>query len=75
MGNKERCAKMHERSGDIHSDDPIVGFLYILMRDYIPTGTIENIMIDHVEGKSKDCVYTNGWLAQYAMDVAKRLAD
>lgn len=68
---------LRARSGNIKSKDKLVGFLYILMRDYLPTGKIEEIMQGHVypDGMLADfeSIYTNGWLAQYAKDLANRL--
>lgn len=59
-----------QRSGDVTSSDPLVAFLYTLMRDTLPPGDIERML--------RQCgpttvVYTNGWLAEYAKDVAQRL--
>jgi len=51
--------------------DKTVEFLYILMRDYLPCGSVEEIMRKHVTGKMTK--YCNGWLADYAMYVADRL--
>lgn len=62
---------LRERSGKIDSTDPLVSFLYILMRDHILVGEVEEIMLHHVDyGNSQ---FTNGWLAQYCIDVANRL--
>lgn len=64
--------KLRTQSGNINSDDPLVSFLYILMRDYIPVGAVESILIDHIIGK--ECSeFTNGWLAEYAKYVAEKL--
>jgi hypothetical protein len=71
--SKEYMRKLRDRSGSVDSSDPLVSFLYILMRDHLPIGEIESIMKDHVYKKSKDCQFTNGWLAEYAKDMAKRL--
>jgi len=63
---------MRGRSGQVDSNKPLVGFLYILMRDYVPCGVVEEIMKGQ-KIDSRKCQYTNGWLAQYAKDLAKRL--
>lgn len=74
--NKENT-KMHNdllrhRSSSVTIDnDRLVEFLYILMRDHVPLGTVEGIIIDHVVGGENR--YTNGWLANYARDVSLRL--
>lgn len=62
-----------KRSGEVTIKDPLVEFLYILMRDHLPVGTIEEIVMKHVRGTKT--VYSNGWLAEYAQDVAVRLKE
>jgi hypothetical protein len=72
--NKDYMAKLRERSGSVDSKDPLVGFLYILMRDHLPVGMVEGIMRDHVNVETDDVDnYSNGWLAEYAKDLSKRL--
>lgn len=62
--------KMYQRSGEVSYTDPLVGFLYTLMRDYVPTGIVEEITL---EVGPEPTHYSNGWLAQYANDLAERL--
>lgn len=51
--------------------DHLVSFLYELMRDHVPIGIIEGVVKTSLhKGETEFC---NGWLAQYAQDVAKRL--
>ena len=58
----------------LKSDDPLVGFLYILLRDHLPFGTVEGIVEDHVEpARGLVSKYTNGYAAKHAMDLAARL--
>jgi len=75
ISDKERHKKMRKRSGDVTSRSKLVSFLYILMRDHLPAGEVEDIMLHDVDVLPKDenCSYTNGWLARYAEDLAKRL--
>lgn len=61
---------MNERSGNIQYNNRLVGFIYDLMRDHVTPGVIEKVLGQQIES---DIVYTNGWLAQYANDVANRL--
>lgn len=64
---------MRERSSSVDSLDPLVSFLYILIRDHLPCGVIEDIMLQHVETKDTNtAMFSNGWLAQYAIDVASQ---
>jgi len=65
--------EIRERSGEVNSEDPLVSFLYILMRDHLPTGVVEGIMKDHVPDQVVK--FTNGWLANYAKDIAERLKE
>jgi hypothetical protein len=68
----DKIAAMRLRSGNISSNDKLVGFLYDLMRDHLPLGIVEEL-IQNSENMNCECVYTNGWLAQYAIDLAARL--
>jgi hypothetical protein len=69
--------EMRERSGKVDSNDPIVSFLYELMRDYLPVGDVEKIVRDCYDKETNEIrmttSYTNGWLAKMAMDMAGRL--
>lgn len=62
---------LREKSGNIDSDDKLISFLYILMRDYLPVGSVEEILQNHVNDKTSQ--FTNGWLAEYARYVAHNL--
>ena len=54
--------------------DPLTVFLYTLMRDYLPCGTIELIIRDHVEkADGKQSEFSNPHLATYAREIAERL--
>jgi hypothetical protein len=55
------------------STDPLVRFLYILMRDHVTSGRVEEIMEKHVEGMEGWTQFTNGLLMEMSQDVAKRL--
>lgn len=66
-------AALRERSGSVDSSDPLVSFLYILLRDHVPAGVVEGIMQGHVEVPEKDTEFCNGFIARYAKDVAARL--
>ena len=67
--NKKRLRLV---SGEYDCYDPLVFFLYVLMRDGCPVGEIERAL---EQTTSEVCQYTNGWLARYAKDVADRLMD
>ena len=59
------------RSGMINSSDKLVAFIYSLLRDHISAGIIEQLVRDaEIDAESQ---YSNGWIAQYAQDLASRL--
>ena len=62
---------LQERSGEVTSDDPLVSFLYVLMRDYLPVGIAERLVEMHSYEETTS--FTNGYLADYAKDLATRL--
>jgi len=66
--------ELRKRSGNVDSDDPLVAFLYGLLRDHLPAGKVEEIMQQHVGTRPRQVSqYTNGWVANYAQDIANRL--
>ena len=66
---------IRKRSGEVNSHDRLVGFLYILMREHLTAGEIESLMKEHVDPipEGDEFVFSNGWLAEHAKDLAKRL--
>jgi hypothetical protein len=66
----DRMSALRERSGQVRSDDPLVSFLYQLMRDHLASGVVEGLMGD---AEKQPILFTNGWLANYAKDIAERL--
>jgi hypothetical protein len=64
---------IRERSGNVEIDSILVSFLYELMRDHVTPGVIEVIMQNSI--KESKVMYTNGWLAKYAEDLALRLTQ
>lgn len=64
---------MRLASGSVTSTDPLVTFFYILSRDYMTPGEIEEILEKHVSLKTVQ--FTNGWLALYAKDLAMRFRN
>lgn len=66
---------MRSASGNVNGDDRLVAFLYILARDHVTTGKLDEMMLNNIEGVPFGTVteYTNGWLAQWAMDCAERI--
>jgi hypothetical protein len=55
-------------------DKKLITFLYILLRDKLPSGSVEDIMEKHVEPTAdKEVVYTNPHTEAHARWLAKRL--
>lgn len=61
---------LRERSGSINLNSKLIAFLYVLIRDHLPLGDVEQLVRD---SQDPECYYTNGWLAKYAQDIADRL--
>jgi len=73
---KAECEVMRKASGEVDDNRRLVAFLYVLMNQYITPGAVEELMHRHVEcGElGDDQLYTNGWLAQHAQNIAERLS-
>lgn len=63
---------MRDRSGNVTIKCKLTSFLYDLMRDHLAVGEIEELIQDSTPD---EVTYTNGWLAQYAHDLARRLLN
>ena len=56
-------------------NNKLVTFFYLLMRDELPCGVIERI-VQEIENTGKDYfVLSNGYLADYAYEIAERLLN
>jgi hypothetical protein len=73
MSLPDKNESMRERSGSVQINSKLVSFLYELMRDHLPIATVEELV--RASEDEPNVVYTNGWLAQYAQDLANRLKD
>lgn len=71
MTDNDENDDLRSRSGFISDKSKLVSFLYELMRDHITPGQIESLVRSSLY--EEYTVYTNGWLAEYAQDLAKRL--
>lgn len=72
--NPIQVPDLRTRSGSVRSSDPLVSFLYTLMRDHMTPGEVEAILQEEVEKYAgKEVEYSNGWLATYSKDLAQRL--
>ena len=66
-------AALRERSGAVTDDRALVSFLYELMRDHVTPGDVESLVRTVESEDGPECLFSNGWLAQYAKDLADRL--
>lgn len=57
------------------NNDKLVVFMYILMRDYLPCGSVAEIFRDHVDiiQSGEQQVYSNKHLEAYAIELVNRL--
>lgn len=65
---KRTNQEVREASGNIDSSDNLVKLLYTLMRDEITPGRMEGVL-DRIASDARG-QYTNGWLADYAKNIA-----
>jgi len=70
----DRFNKLRSDSGNIEYADTLTTFFYLLMRDYLPAGKVEKLVNEVVEG-AETCLFTNGFLAQYADNLATFMKD
>ncbi len=69
--HSEHYNAMHRRSGSFTSNDPLVGFFYdLLVSGACSPGQAEELFLKQTHEVT---TYSNGWVAQYASDLARRL--
>ena len=55
-------------------NDPVITFVYLLLRDELSAGVVEEI-ITQVEEKPGVITFSNGFIADYASDIVNRLSE
>jgi hypothetical protein len=69
--------EVREASGNVTDSRLLVSFLYLLGRDSLSLGRIEDLVdkasVKGIEDEKTECSFTNGWLALWAKNVADRL--
>ncbi|MEE8262736.1 MAG: hypothetical protein V3R83_09770 [Gammaproteobacteria bacterium] len=70
MENSNAATRL--RSGEVNCTR-LEAVLYTLMRDDVPCGRLQQIVQDMKQ--STDFEMSNGWLAEYAKDLAKQIAE
>jgi hypothetical protein len=71
----DRTDELREASGKVVYSDPLTSFLYQLIRDELPAGKVEKIVRDVLSEGDKEVLFTNGWLAQYANNLAEMIKN
>jgi hypothetical protein len=71
---RRRQKLMHKKlvaaAGTFTTSDRVTSFLYELMRDHLPAGVVQEILVNTPPGKQ---TLSNWWIASYADWVAKEL--
>lgn len=75
MGKRYATGPDNPKSGGNHMNERFVDFMYILMRDHIPCGIVEEICMNFVEHTygNKPCDFSNEGLEQYARVIVERI--
>lgn len=74
ISTQDRMRYTRYASGTFHSSDALTNFMYTLMRDHLPVGTVEKLVLEIEQEQVKQPItYSNGWLARYANYLALRL--
>jgi len=73
MPRTEQQERLRLASGSVTSDDPLVVFLYDLMKIHLPAGTVAQLVRDATENRTGTAEFTNGFLARYADFLATEL--
>jgi hypothetical protein len=55
------------------STDPLISLFYSLLRDHIQPSDLEALVREACDARGALTHFTNGWLADYAEDLALRL--
>lgn len=74
IGNR----RMRAASGRVNDHSPLVAFLYELARDHVTTGVLEeriDRLSQNYDPLGPGFMFTNGYLARWAQDAAKRLTN
>ena len=67
-----RMEGLRSDSGNVEFSDTLTTFFYLLLRDHLPAGKVEMIIHEVITGADA-VLFTNGYLAQYADNLASTL--
>lgn len=51
----------------------LIAFLYLMLRDQLPAGVIEKIMVEQVDTLTQEPKFSNPHLEAYARELSERL--
>lgn len=66
----EELEDLRNESGRFETTDKLTAFLYDLMRDHLPPGTVAELVHN---SRGEKFQLTNGWLGTYAEYLARKL--
>lgn len=67
---------MRDRSGNVRSRHPLVAVFYdLILKTGVPIADLEMYVREAETFADQDKLYTNGYIAGYAQDLTKRLAE
>lgn len=69
-----RTEQLRSDSGNVEFSDTLTTFFYLLLRDHLPAGKVEMIIHEVITG-ADTVLFTNGFLAQYADNLATALKN
>lgn len=69
---ESRTEQLREVSGTVTYTDPLTSLFYSLLRDHLPAGVVEKLVNEVLE-EPDEIVFTNGWLAKYANNLADQM--
>lgn len=74
---QDKSAEKDKEDGFHHSEshERLVCFMYLLMRDELPTGTVCKMLTDIGEADGKEFTFTNPHLEALARDYANRIRE
>lgn len=67
--------RLVEELRDATSKKNLVAFFYELMRDHLPIGVVEQLVRNCEMDPENPVIFTNGFLARYAQELAERLTS
>lgn len=71
--DEKRNEQLREISGNIIFNDALTSFLYELMQNHLSVGVVEEITRNSIN--NTEVLFTNGWLAKYANNLAEDLLN